>query len=138
ALTPREGAALRGLTPFELRQLQYFVAVAEERHFSRAAARLRIAQPGLSQQIKSLEVSLGVQLLVRDKRHVELTAPGALFLDHARIVLEGADRALRSARLASRGRKTVLKVGTFMERNRPHADEVLRRFRERHPDAELE
>jgi len=84
----------------ELRQLTYFVAVAEELHFGRAAARLHLASPSLSQQIRNLERDLGTPLFVRDRRHVELTPAGARFLDGAREVLAAADRAVDLVRSA--------------------------------------
>jgi DNA-binding transcriptional LysR family regulator len=121
----------------ELRQLRYFIAVAEERHFGRAAERLRIAQPGLSQQIKALERSLGVQLFIRDHRHVELTDAGRALLGDARTILEVADRAKETVQLATRGKRGLLKVGTFVMGVLPVWDAILREFRDRVPDVEL-
>jgi DNA-binding transcriptional LysR family regulator len=93
----------------ELRQLTYFVAVAEELHFGRAAERLHLAGPSLSQQISNLERELGTQLLVRDRRHVELTPAGSQFLTDAREVLGAAARAFDRTRNA--GGEPPLRLG---------------------------
>lgn len=87
----------------ELRHLRYFVAVAEERHFGRAAARLNMAQPPLSQQIKALEGELGVQLLRRTTRRVDLTDAGEAYLDRTRALLAELDEAGREARAVAAG-----------------------------------
>ena len=121
-----------------LRQLRYFVAVAEERHFGHAAHRLGIAQPGLSQQIKALERVVGAPLFVRDRRSVELTKAGETLFAPATRVVELADRAVRTARLASEGKTGLLKVGTRALGSHPLADELLRQFSERHPEVVVE
>jgi DNA-binding transcriptional LysR family regulator len=122
----------------ELRQLRYFLAVVDERHFGRAADRLGIAQPGLSQQIKSLERSLGTQLLIRDSRRVDLTEAGELLVDQARLIVELAARAFETQRLIGRGKRELLKVATGAAGFAPRADEVLRAFGERFGDVEVE
>ena len=122
----------------DLRQFRYFIAVAEERHFGRAAANLHIAQSGLSQQILKLERSVGVQLLVRDRRGVEVTEAGEAFLDYARLTLELADRAVESAQLAERGKKGLLRVGTTVIGMPPKAERLLQIFGERFPDVEVD
>lgn len=93
------------------RQLRAFIAVAEERHFSRAAERLHMSQPPLSQQIKRLERELGVQLFVRTTRNVELAPAGELLLERARAILAALDRAVDDARRAHRGESGRLAIG---------------------------
>src|SRR3954451_13258845 len=95
----------------ELRHLRYFVAVAEELHFRRAAERLHVAQPAVSEQIRKLEQELGVQLLNRTHRSVSLTAAGAAMLDEARRVLRQADVAQQAAREAEQRHRHPLRVG---------------------------
>ena len=79
----------------ELRQMRYFIAVAEELNFTRAAERLQIAQPPLSRQVQSLEQSLGIALLERTNRRVTLTPAGAIFLDECRQILAQVERSVR-------------------------------------------
>jgi DNA-binding transcriptional LysR family regulator len=95
----------------ELRHLRYFVAVAEERHFGRAATRLHMAQPPLSQQIRRLEAELGVRLLRRTTRRVELTPAGATYLGRAREVLAAVDSATVEAQRVDAGLEGRLVVG---------------------------
>jgi LysR family hca operon transcriptional activator len=97
----------------ELRHLRYFIAVAEELNFTRAAARLRTAQPSLSQQIRQLEKSVGAQLLDRSRHHVTLTNAGRIFLRQARDILGRVEHARRLAQQAADGRAGDMSVGTF-------------------------
>jgi DNA-binding transcriptional LysR family regulator len=94
----------------ELRHLRYFVAVAEELHFPRAAERLYVAQPVVSEQIRKLEAKLGVTLFDRTNRRVALTEAGAALLEHARRVLHHADVAQRAARNAQDRRTLQLRT----------------------------
>jgi DNA-binding transcriptional LysR family regulator len=122
----------------ELRHVRYFLAVAEELHFGRAAARVRIAQPPLSQQIRQLEHELGVALFNRTKRRVELTPAGRAFLEHARQILDETERAKRVAQRAARGEVGRLAIGFASSADLDILPRVLRSWRERAPDVEVE
>lgn len=120
----------------EIRQLRYFITVAEERSFSNAARRLHMSQPPLSLQIKALEEELGAPLLARTSRHVELTDAGRLFLVHARRSLEQLDKASEVVKLAAQGEAGEIKIG--FTASVPMFDafpRVIHSFRERHPAA---
>ncbi|TAM60176.1 LysR family transcriptional regulator [bacterium] len=121
----------------ELRHLRYFVAVAEERHFGRAAERLNMAQPPLSQQIRKLEHELGAALFRRDRRPIDLTEAGKVFLEEARLTLAQADRAMESARRATRGLIGRITVGTVASATYDVLQRVLHAYRERFPDVRL-
>jgi DNA-binding transcriptional LysR family regulator len=123
----------------ELRQFRYFIAVADELHFGKAADRLHIAQSGLSQQIGKLERALNARLFTRDRRRgVQLTETGRAFLDQARLTVELADRAVASVVLAEHGRRALLKVGTTVIGMPPKAERLLQTFGDRFPDVEVE
>lgn len=122
----------------EIRHLRYFVAVAEERNFSRAAERLHMAQPPLSAQIRQLEDEIGVRLLARTTRSVELTPAGGVFLEQARLLLERAETAAEHARRAARGEMGRLRLGFTGSATYELLPALTRAFRERHPDVVLE
>ena len=121
----------------ELRHLRYFVAVAEELHFGRAAERLFIAQPPLSQQIQQLERELGVSLFQRTSRRVQLTPAGEAFLPEARQVLAGLETAANAARRAARGDTGWLGIGFAASATYDLLPAVLHDFREQFPDVDL-
>lgn len=121
----------------ELRHLRYFIAVAEELHFGRAADRLHISQPPLSQQIRKLEEELGVELFSRAHRHVELTHAGRVFLIEARQILSQMERAAEAAKRADRGQIGPLVVACGPLAVQTVLPLVLKVFRARFPEVEL-
>jgi len=119
-------------------ELECFVAVAEELHFSNAAKRLHISQPPLSRQIQALEKKLGVQLLRRKTRTVELTLPGEVFLQDAREILRHLDRASSAAHRSGGGETERLRLGFISALLGSDLMEVLRSFRDQRPTCQLE
>jgi DNA-binding transcriptional LysR family regulator len=125
---------IHGITRMDLRHLRYFVAVAEERHFTRAAERLGIKQPPLSLQIKQLEQELGTPLFRRLTRGVELTEPGTLLLDEARQILEQVERTKANVRNRARGETGHVRVGfTGVIYFHPRVPRLIQAYRERFP-----
>ncbi|MER8006791.1 LysR substrate-binding domain-containing protein [Streptomyces sp. NPDC094149] len=119
----------------ELRTLRYFVAVAEERHFGRAAARLHMSQPPLSRAIKRLERDLGVILLHRSATGVALTPAGATMLEEARLLLRQADQM--RMRVASVAGPAAITIGMLADSADPGATRLAAAYRGEHPDVEV-
>ncbi|ATO18812.1 RpiR family transcriptional regulator [Acinetobacter sp. LoGeW2-3] len=122
----------------ELRHLRYFITVAEELNFSKAALKLYTAQPSLSQQIKDLEEDVGVKLLNRTKRKVELTEEGAVFLEQARLTLAQADKAIAMARQVSQAKQQMLRIGFVPVAEMKIFPYVLPNLRVQNPDLKIE
>jgi DNA-binding transcriptional LysR family regulator len=122
----------------DLRQLRYFVAVAEERHYGRAAQRLHMSQPPLSMQIKALERELGIELLERTSRRVALTDAGRAFLERAKTILDAVEEAREIARGAEQGTQGRLEVGFISSATLSLLPPSIRLFRERFGGVELE
>lgn len=122
----------------ELRHLRYFIAVAEELHFGRAAKRVHIAEPPLSQQIRRLEEELKIKLFDRTTRRVQLTDGGRAFLREARLTLSQADWAIRVGTRASRGEIGELSLGFVPAADMKLLPRILPTFRRRYPDVHLE
>jgi DNA-binding transcriptional LysR family regulator len=119
----------------EVRHLRYFVAVAEELNFGRAAARLHVAQPGLSQQIKALEGELGLRLFDRTKRRVNLTDAGSLLLAEAYAVLSRFDQCLATMnQVRAGGRRAAVRVGMFSEFSRARVPALMAELRRHDPE----
>lgn len=122
----------------ELRHLRYFVAVADARHFTRAARTLGIGQPPLSQQVQALERELGTPLFTRLPRGVALTDAGTAFLEDARRILREADQAIERARRVARGELGRVRMGMINSAPfHPLIPKLIREFRRQHPQVAL-
>jgi DNA-binding transcriptional LysR family regulator len=121
----------------DIRQMRYFVTLAETLHFGRAAQRLHLTQPPLSRQIAALENELGVKLLERHSRHATLTHAGKTFLEDARAVLASFDQACRNAKTADRGELGELAIGFMMHAAYTVLPGLARRYMAAYPDVEV-
>lgn len=122
----------------ELRQLRAFVHVAGTRHFGRAAAALRITQPALTQRIQALEREVGVQLLERSAREVQLTAAGKVLLPYANTLVQVEDRALRDLADNAAGRAGSLRVAYLLHGDVGTQGKIVAEFRRRYQDVAVE
>jgi len=122
----------------ELRHLRYFVAVAEELHFGRAALRLHLAQPPLSQQIRKLEEILGYPLFLRTSRAVKLTSAGEVFLERSRRTLRNVQEDMEEARSVGRGEEGFLRVGFIGSAMLTAVPSMLGRYRRLYPKVNLQ
>ncbi len=121
----------------ELRHLRYFAAVAQYLNYSEASRRLHVAQPAISQTILDLEDELGVKLLLRTKRTVQLTAAGTAFLREAHEILRRANEAQCLAQRAARGEEGILGIGFFGTASGPILPSLVNSYRLKFPDVEL-
>jgi DNA-binding transcriptional LysR family regulator len=117
----------------EFRQLRFAITLAAELHFGRAAAREHITEPGLSQQIRQLEIELGVRLFERSSRRVQLTQAGAVFLEHAQRVIAEADETVLAVREAGAGKVGHLRIGFPSTTVPTRVRTIMRTFRRRFP-----
>ena len=126
------------MVPIDVRQLECFIAVAEERHFGRAAARLHMTQPPLTRRITRLEREIGAQLFVRTRAGVDLTGAGLVLLERARRIVELSRNAVERTRLADAGQAGTLAVGYFGSTVLDLVPRLLRQFLEDRPHVRLE
>jgi DNA-binding transcriptional LysR family regulator len=122
----------------ELRHLRYFLAVAEELHFGKAAEKLHIAQPPLSQQIRQLETELGFQLFYRTKRSVRLTEAGEIFLEETQKIFQQLEEAIEKGKQTSRGERGQIAIGFVSSAVYKIIPPILRSFRTLVPEVNLE
>src|SRR5881409_3055213 len=117
----------------ELRHLRYFQAVAEELSFSRAAKRLRVAQPALSRAIKQLEHTLDADVLERSRHHVRLTPAGAVLLREIAVLLQQVEELARRVRRTAAGEEGELRLGYIGPPTQPFLGRLLHDYRRRYP-----
>ena len=122
----------------ELRHLRYFVAVAQDLNFRRAAERLHLAQPSLGRQVRDLEEEIGERLFERDRKHVALTNAGRVLLGEAHALLAGAAAAIETAREAGRGRRGTLHIGNVGVLSASFLPGTLAAFRKQFPQVEID
>ena len=122
----------------EFRQLRYFVTVAQELHFGKAAERLDITQPALSKQVRVLETELGIELFIRTKRSVKLTKAGEVFLVRAQQLLQQASEAVQLARRTASGEVGRLTIAFTATATYTILPELIQRFRAHYPQVEIE
>ncbi|MEM9456573.1 MAG: LysR substrate-binding domain-containing protein [Myxococcota bacterium] len=122
----------------DLRDLEVFIAVAEELHFGRAAERVHLSQPSVTRIIKALETTLEVELLDRTGRQVELTPAGLAFVEHACVLCATAERGIQATRRAARGQVDPLVLGLSYALTPLSARQSIERFRQAHPEVGLE
>jgi DNA-binding transcriptional LysR family regulator len=131
--------AMKSIKNLDLRHLRYFIAVAEQGSFSKAAAQLNIAQPPLSQQIMDMEAMIGAKLFVRDSRHVALSEAGRALLPDAKAIIEATHRAVHKAHQTALGQTGQLRIG--MMNTAPHNPDIvqlLQRFSKLYPQVQTE
>ena len=122
----------------EIWQLRYFIAVAEQLHFGRAAASLHISQPPLSRAIRALEDELGVSLFARTRRRVELTAAGTRLLEDTRRLVSQLERTVQEVRAMASGERGRLRIGFVSLADYGVLPELLRSYKAAHPQVQLQ
>lgn len=120
-----------------LKQLEYFVSVAETLNFTRAARKCFISQTAMTQQIRALEESIGVLLFIRDKHHVELTPAGRVFMYEAKAILSRSEEAVKLARSAAEGFSGTISIGFIRGYEQSLFSETVRSFHEAYPNISI-
>lgn len=120
-----------------LKQLEYFVSVAETLNFTRAARKCFISQTAMTQQIRALEESIGVLLFIRDKHHVELTPAGRVFMNEAKAILSRSEEAVKLARSAAEGFSGTISIGFIRGYEQSLFSETVRSFHEAYPNISI-